>query len=88
MVGRDVLVCHHRCFPILIQQWDLFICYGLIGHGGGGGRRSSFALHTDNTLRSGRWDIVDNIGDLVSFARHGGVEGGEVQQMMNESRRF
>jgi hypothetical protein len=87
MVDDNVLVHHRRYLLALVQWWDLFSCHGLIDHAGGGGRRSSIATHASSTLRVGCRIVFSDIAGMVSFTRHGGVESGEAQSAMNESRK-
>jgi hypothetical protein len=77
MVGGDIFIRHRGSFLVLIQQRNLFLGYGLIDHGGRG-RRSSLATYTSNTLRADGSTVTGDVGVLVSFTGHGGVEGAEV----------
>jgi hypothetical protein len=59
----------------------------LDNHAGGGRCKGSLDLCTSHTLSAERSNIIDDVGGLVGFASHGVVEGGAVQQVVNEKQK-
>jgi hypothetical protein len=87
MVGREILLCDHRCFPVLIQLGNLFLRHGLDDHVGGRRCRGSLPLCTSCSLGARGGSVASDEGGLVSLTSHCGMGSGVMQRVVNKKQK-